>query len=319
MEGQQTGAQKGRSFPALLEGFRENFSSMQQPADLIILMTYCMTMYAPIRICIEAGVFRRLAASPQPVAAGELAKSIDGLPEPDSEQEAAEREEFLARMIRAACALNLVDEAGPYIYLGNELTRTLADPGFEAGFIMIFENTFGPHSVVSHLYSWAKDNAYKAPTSSLDGPFQQAKGIVGKSTFQYWVHDDPPSMSNLSALMKRIQQDRLNWSAWFPANILFASTKADTSGGNDSVFMVDVGGGLGHDLSGFAERYPDKSIQLVLQDQPEVIQEAKDQRLDPRIRLLNHSFFEPQPIKSAEIVSSQLWKSSNFLGSQQLS
>jgi len=301
---QQNGSSKGRRFPQLIESYRESFSAMEKPADLIILLTYCQTMYAPIRICIEAGVFRRLTASPHPLSADELAKSIEGVPRADSEHEAAEREEFLGRMIRAVCALNLIDETGSSSYAANELTEGLADPGFEAGFIMLFANTFGPSSVTNSLFEWAKNHAYTAPMSSTDGPVQQAYGFAGKTTFQFWVHDEPDHMSNLSALMKRIQQDRLNWSAWFPANILFASSESKKSSEQDRPFMVDVGGGLGHDLSGFAGRYPDKSIKLVLQEQPEVIEDAGRQTLDSRITLSEHDFFQPQPIAGARIVRS---------------
>jgi len=261
-------------------------------------------MYAPLRVCIEAGVFRHLAASSQPMSSGELTRNIGGLPDADGEHDATEREEFLIRMLRAVCALNFIDEAGPCHYLANDMTNSLAEPGFEAGFKMMFQQTFGPRSVAGHVFLWAKDKAYKAPTSSLDGPFQEANGIVGRTAFDYWVNVDPTSMSNLSAFMQRVQQDRLNWSAWFPANILFPSSGLNTSSEEDAVFMVDVGGGLGHDLSGFAGRYPDRSMQLVLQDQPEVIQESKHQRLDSRIRFMEHNFFQPQPIKGAQIVSS---------------
>ncbi|KAK3114067.1 hypothetical protein LTR53_007998 [Teratosphaeriaceae sp. CCFEE 6253] len=299
MATQHDGLSRGRRFPELIESYRASFTSMEKSADLIILLTYCMTMYAPVRICVEAGVFRRLSASPHPLSADELAKSIEGIPQPASAHESAEREEFLGRMIRAVCALNLIDEAGARGYAANELTETLADPGFEAGFVMLFANTFGPSSVTNSLFEWAKDHAYTAPTTSTDGPVQQAHGFPGKTTFQFWVHDEPSYMSNLSALMKRIQQDRLNWSAWFPANILFTATEP----GEGRAFMVDVGGGLGHDLAGFAGRYPDKSIRLVLQEQPEVIQEAKEQDLDSRIELSEHDFFAPQPVKGANIVS----------------
>lgn len=56
-------------------------------------------------------------------------------------------------------------------------------------------------------------------------------------------------------------------------------------------------------ISGFASRYASKKIRLVLEDQPEVIAEAKEERNDPRVELKEHSFFEPQPIKHAKIVS----------------
>lgn len=243
MAGHETGGHNGRSFQKILEDFGKTFSSMKQPSEFIILLTYCTVMYSPIRICVEAGVFRHLAASSQTVPAGELIKVLKA--ESDTEQDVVEREEFMTRMLSAVCALNLADETAPRVYQANELTRTLADPAFEAGFIFLHDTTMGPHSTNYHLLSWAKEHGYKAPTSSTDGPYQQARGIAGTTAFEDWTKRTPQHMSNLSKLMSRLQKDRLNWSEWFPADVLFGPTGAVTE---SEVFMVDVGGGLGHDL-----------------------------------------------------------------------
>ena len=303
MDTGKTEAQDGRSFQAILEGFRKSFSSFQQPADLIILLTYCMPLLPPIRICIEAGIFRYLAASTRPVAASELVANLKGASKAADEEGSMQQEDFIVRNMSAVCALNLVDEIAPSTYLANALTKTLAEPGFDAGFRFLFDTTLGPHSTASHMVTWAKDHSYKAPMSSLDGPYQQARGIAGKTGFEHWVKDEPEHSSNLAALMQRIQQDRLNWSAWFPADVLFGDSESSKHDHDEHIFMVDVGGGLGHDLTSFASRYPDKKMHLHLQDLPEVIRETKMQKLDSRIEVSEHDFFQPQPIRGARIVS----------------
>lgn len=293
----------GQSFQEIIEDLGRDVSSLQQPSELIMQMIYSMPMYGAIRIIIEAGIFRRLATSSQPISASELAKGPEVVQKSDTEQDLIEREDFLNRMLRAVCTLHLADESEPSMYMANDLTRTLADPGFEAGFNQVFKNTLGPDSTVSHMLTWAKNNGFKAPLNSTDGPFQQARGIAGTTTFQHWVQNDRATLSDLSAFMKRIQPDRLNWSAWFPAEALFGPPGADKEDGHEEIFMVDVGGGLGHDLSGFARMYPDRKLRLVLQDLPEVIEEAKTQDLDSKIELSEHDFFQPQPIKGARVVS----------------
>lgn len=146
---------------------------------------------------------------------------------------------------------------------------------------------------------WGKDNAWKAPERSTDGPFQQARGIVGTTTFEHFVKSEPHLLSNLSALMKVIQRDRLNWSAWFPADALFPQGSET----DEVPFMVDVGAGLAHDLMGLANIYADKKIRLVAEDLPSVIAETRQEKLDPRIELVEHDFFKQQPVKGAKIVS----------------
>jgi demethylsterigmatocystin 6-O-methyltransferase len=290
-----------------MDAFASNLSSLQQPSDFIILMIYCTIMLSPIRIVSEAGTLRKLAASSEPVSVKDLVQTMEDAPAPANEEERLEREEYIARMLRSVAALNLADEVAPGVYQGNELKRTLADPGFEAGFVEVYDNTMGPSSTASHMLSWAKDNGYKVPRVSTDGPFQRSRSILGTTTFQHWVKDDLLSLTQLSAFMKRIQPVRLNWIEWFRSEVLF-------SGEPDSnrIFMVDVGGGMGHDISAFASRYPDRKMCLVLQDLPEVIDEGKTHQLDDRIERSEHDFFKPEPIKgelSGKERSETMWKS----------
>jgi hypothetical protein len=83
----------------------------------------------------------------------------------------------------------------------------------------------------------------------------------------------------------------------------------------DAALIVDVAGGLGHDIQEFKKfhphhpgvSYPDQfryytltnrtSKKLVLQDLPVVIQDVKD--IDPSIQLMAHDFLTEQPIKGA--------------------
>ena len=64
---------------------------------------------------------------------------------------------------------------------------------------------------------------------------------------------------------------------------------------NEAVFIVDIGGGKGHDLEELKSKVPNLPGQLVLQDQADVLAEATD--LEPSILKMVHNFFTPQPIK----------------------
>lgn len=66
---------------------------------------------------------------------------------------------------------------------------------------------------------------------------------------------------------------------------------ADTPNDEENpVFLVDVGGGLGHDLEELKVKH-----RLVLQDQPEVI--AQIGKASDGIELTTHDFFTPQSVK----------------------
>ena len=64
-----------------------------------------------------------------------------------------------------------------------------------------------------------------------------------------------------------------------------------------AVFLVDIGGGKGHDLQELHRKYPKLPGKLVLQDLKSVIDEAKSSGLNQEIVTMEHDFFTPQPIK----------------------
>lgn len=63
------------------------------------------------------------------------------------------------------------------------------------------------------------------------------------------------------------------------------------------VLIVDVGGGKGRDLKAFHEKFPTLPGQLVLQDRASVLDDEEVKGLDDKIKVMEHDFFTPQPIK----------------------
>lgn len=95
--------------------------------------------------------------------------------------------------------------------------------------------------------------------------------------------------------MSGYRQGKRSWMdpGFYPVNErLDNGSKKDSP---DSVFLVDVGGGLGHDLEELKAKHANVSGSLVLQDQPDVI--AQIGKASPGIELTVHDFFTPQPIK----------------------
>lgn len=79
---------------------------------------------------------------------------------------------------------------------------------------------------------------------------------------------------------------------FYPTEQLGLAVKAD------DVLLVDVGGGLGHDLEELKAKHPQLPGRLVLQDRPEVVRQV--QHVSKGIELMEHDFFTEQPIKGAK-------------------
>lgn len=86
------------------------------------------------------------------------------------------------------------------------------------------------------------------------------------------------------------RDEAAHWADWFPVQKqLLDGALADRP------LLVDIGGGRGHDLIGFKEKFPLGPGQLVLEDLPSVIEDI--QYLDDDIQRIKHNFFQPQPVK----------------------
>lgn len=65
---------------------------------------------------------------------------------------------------------------------------------------------------------------------------------------------------------------------------------------DNAVFLVDVGGGKGHDLQELYQKHPKLPGKLILQDLKGVIEEATASGLDRKLVFMEHDFFTKQPI-----------------------
>jgi hypothetical protein len=69
---------------------------------------------------------------------------------------------------------------------------------------------------------------------------------------------------------------------------------------DDEVLVVDIGGGAGHDLLGFRERYPDLKGRLVLQEMEYMIERVKGEgKCEGVVELMGHDFYGEQPVKGS--------------------
>lgn len=144
---------------------------------------------------------------------------------------------------------------------------------------------------LANLPRYLEKNSFK-DVSASPGPFQDVNN-TSDGMFPYLMQN-PSMMNNFNAFMGGSLETRPDWFKTFPVkDILLDGAKADS----DSVLLVDVGGGNGHDIAAFQKAYPDAPGHFVLQDLPPVISGIKE--LDASITRQPHDFFTPQPVKAA--------------------
>ena len=82
------------------------------------------------------------------------------------------------------------------------------------------------------------------------------------------------------------------WFEFFPVENKLRVT------GQEDPLLVDIGGGLGHDLIALKSKFPELGGKLIVQDLPTVIENVKD--LPAGIEAMKSDFFTSQPVKGAK-------------------
>lgn len=144
--------------------------------------------------------------------------------------------------------------------------------------------------ITAKLFDYFELNGYKNPEDAYDAPFQLAYNT--KSHYFEWLSQNPTKQEAFNSVMTMSQQ--LRGADWFD----IYPVQEKLRGSSDQVLLVDIGGGVGHDLVAFKKRFPDFPGKLVLQDLPQVIDRIKEP-LPEGITAISHSMFDPQPIRGA--------------------
>lgn len=110
-----------------------------------------------------------------------------------------------------------------------------------------------------------------------------------------WLIKNPPMMSNLNTFMAGSLETRKNWFRHFPVDeILLNGASKEYP---ESVLLVDIAGGEGHDIEAFHRSYADVPGKLIRQDLPPTIDNIKS--LDPAVVRQTYDFLTEQPVKGA--------------------
>ena len=160
------------------------------------------------------------------------------------------------------------------------------------------------HPVGLKLPEFLAKSQYQSPENPYAGPFQ--------FTFQTsdhcftWLKNHPVQQSAFNGLMQSTIQNRPSrWFENFPAADRFQRFRESTAG-HETLQLVDIGGGIGHDILGLTKHLPDLHANFILQEAPQVLDNmlaelhalpAEKQTIQP----MPHDFFGVQPVTGAHV------------------
>ncbi|KAF2458074.1 S-adenosyl-L-methionine-dependent methyltransferase [Lineolata rhizophorae] len=279
---------QGRAFAGNEAGARETLlakaqalvAAIESPMDRILSISYRgPAEFAAARIAIDLGIFDTLTKNGgATMSAAELSAGTG-----------ADRV-FVLRVLRQLAASGLIKQSGPDAWVPSTLTYFLAMPKYRDTIQFTFDL---PGRAIARLPAYVASTGYKNPSDPMDGPFQFAIGEK-KHGWQY-ARERPQLMAALQNHMAGLRDARPRWTdpGFYPfAERLEEGIKLD----GDAGAVVDVGGGMGHDLEAVMAARPRFPGKLVLQELPQVVARCKD---NGKFEAMEHDFYKPQPVKGA--------------------
>jgi hypothetical protein len=267
----------------LIASAHELLNAAQTPVESLLWNIWALpTRTAALRIAVDLKIFETAASSnSSPKTNDQLAAVTGASPA------------LVKRIARTCASMNMLDEAGPGIYIPNAMTRLLAQPAYAAGIVGCFD---GGVPSLAKMPEYLRGTDYKNPENPGDGPFQYANAHEGHAFT--WLTAHPEVFAAFHQYVHTLRTHRPSWTDMYPVkDRLVDGLRIE----GDASALVDVGGGVGQVLQDFQLAVPDYTGRLVLQEQEEVIAAAKSMDVDKEgtIELRAHDFFTPQPIKGA--------------------
>lgn len=124
------------------------------------------------------------------------------------------------------------------------------------------------------------------------------------------MDEHPQLLQCFNSYMGGYRQGKRSWAEtdFYPIEERLAKgLKSD----EDAVFVVDVGGGMGHDLEEVQAKHPGLVGRLILQEREEVVRQI--QGLNSGIEVKVHDFFTEQPVKGGVFLLPHFLAVSNSL------
>ncbi|KAJ5987770.1 hypothetical protein N7481_002980 [Penicillium waksmanii] len=251
--------------------------AVESPTETILRLIYQPPQNAALRTVIDMRIFPLLMGNQyreSGISADQLAKFTHA------------EKDLVVRLMRVIASLGLCSTPAPEVYRANDKTVALIQPIGRDGVPCIYDLTV---PTLSKLPEYLQTHQYANPQEYTLSPM---KWVVGQSQFEWLAcHKDQQALFN--SYMASRRQGRPMWFDTYPVGRLLGHGVPY----KDSVFLVDVGGNQGHDLSQFRLKHPHLPGKLILQDLPDVVEGVSSR--DSGIEVMGYSFLDPQPVQGA--------------------
>ncbi|KAL4936765.1 hypothetical protein BDV06DRAFT_85935 [Aspergillus oleicola] len=206
-------------------------------------------------------------------------------------------EVLLKRVMRFLCAHSLFKETAPETYKALPMALLFGKGSIFGAMIKHFHACMQASVKIPEYF---ETNDYRNPSDALNAPFQLALNTTDH--YFDWLHKNPEIQEAFNAVMTGAQQHRgADWFEIYPVAEKLALNPAESNSSDDRVLLVDIGGGVGHDLVALRKAFPSFALpgRLILQDLPHIVSGIKEP-LPDGISAIPHDIFTPQPIVGAK-------------------
>ncbi|KAA8644983.1 hypothetical protein EYZ11_008712 [Aspergillus tanneri] len=258
--------------------------ALEKPRDAILKLGFSPTVLMAVKVAHDMNIFPVLANATTPVSVEELAASKPADPL------------LVERMMRLLVSHGFAEEPEPCKYLPTPLSKEMTQRT-SIGVIESLFLEFLPS--IQKTPEYLQATGYKNPEDPLYAPLQYTNNI--KEDGFSWLCKDPAALSRFNSFMEGQRANRAFWGDWFPVREQILN---DPGVNTKRPLLVDIGGGRGHDLIAFKERFPDAQGKLILEDLPSVIDEVKgaSDLESAGIETVGYDFFQDvQPVKGARV------------------
>ncbi|MCJ1250148.1 hypothetical protein MMC30_007374 [Trapelia coarctata] len=245
--------------------------------DIVDRVIYSPLDNVMVRLGLDLDIFKTLVQKNAPLSVEALAKEIGVVDET-----------LLVRILRTLGAMNAIGEVGRDTYEATNFSRAFTTEKGIAGQKFAFEFAAPAWNQIPYFLAETK---YQNPSDPLNTPLQRA--FNSKSHFFGLLQERPGILPTFSTFMTCHKRGRPEFPEVFPVD---AKLVDGFQPSKEAVLFVDVGGGLGQEIVTLKQMVPNLPGRTILQEIPEMVESFPG---TDGIEIMEHSFFNPQPIHGA--------------------